>query len=222
MNLRAKVAIKLVLLLLTGGILLLTVILVCDELSWPTKDEEVLGEDGTVSFQREVEYQEVSPDGNNLVLLYKMPFHPGMYDHYYDYLSGQLFVAVKRIASGREHYILVTEHRSGSPHWLGNSYVYLTIHCGTACRGIQLVGIGGKKSELAVLSYIYDDEVGRSETHFKDWFGSKFVFGGLVGEIKSEMVDDRAYLIFKMKDDQGNFLYDKRFLFTGDGLEVVN
>lgn len=222
MNLRAKFITKLALFLLTSSLLLLAIILIPKKLSWPTNSEEVLGEEETSGFQREIEYQEISPDGSNLILLYKMPFHPGMYGHYSDYLSGQLLIAVKEIASGRERYILVTEHRSGDPHWLDNNYVYFTVYCGTACRGIQLAGIGGRKSELAVLSYIYDNEAERYETHFKDWFDNKFVFEGLIDEVKSEMIDDKAYLIFRMKDGQGNFLYEKRFLFTGSSLEMLD
>jgi len=181
------------------------------------RKEEVLGLEES-DFQRNLVHQELSPNGDKFILMYEIPDHPGLNSDYYNYLSGRYAITVKETDSGRERFVFVGDYKSGSPHWLGNDFVYFTAGCGTACQGLYLVNTGNKETWLAVLSYIFSDERGVNDTHFKDWFGSEFVFEGLVDEIKSEMIDSKAYLIFKMKDDQGNFLYNKRFLFKEGGL----
>lgn len=177
---------------------------------------------GLGDSQRELVHQELSPDGDRLILMYEMPDYPGLASGYYNYLSGQYFITVKEIDSGRERFIFVGDYKSGYPHWLGNDFIYFTAGCGTACRGLYLVDTRDKETRLAVWGYIFSEEKGSWETHFTDWFDQDFIFDGLVDELKSEVMGNKVYLIFKMKDEQGNSLYDKRFLFTEDGLEELN
>ena len=181
------------------------------------RKEEVLGLEES-DFQRNLVHQELSPNGGNLILMYEMPDHPGLSSDYYNYLSGQYFITVKETDSGRERFVFVGDYKSGYPHWLGNDFIYFTAGCGTACKGLYLVDTRDKETWLAVWGYLLSEEEDIWETHFTDWFDQKFSFDGLVDELKSETFGDEVYLIFKMKDDQGNFLYDKRFLFTEDGL----
>lgn len=183
------------------------------------RKEEVLGLEEN---DRKLAHQESSPNGNELILMYEMPDHSGLNSDYYNYLSGQYFITVKEVDSGRERFVSVGDYKSGYPHWLGNDFIYFTAGCGTACQGLYLVNTRDKESDLAVLSYIFPDEINVWYTHFRDWFNQEFKFEGLVDEIKSEMISGATYLVFRMKNDQGDFLYEKRFLFTGDGLEAVN
>ncbi|MBI3443741.1 hypothetical protein HY008_03645 [Candidatus Woesebacteria bacterium] len=171
---------------------------------------------------RKLRYQEVSPDRKHVVRMYEMPFHPGLNDHYYDYLSSQFFLAVGDEDSKREQYIFVADYKSGNPHWLDNGYVYFTAGCGTACQGLYLVNTGNKASKLGVLSYIFSDDRGIWKTYFKDWFHQEFTFDGLVDDIKAELLDGNAYLIFAMKDDKKNSLGHKRFLFSGESLTEMH
>jgi len=172
---------------------------------------------------KEIEHEEFSPDRSKKVILYKMVFDSDFYRGYYnDYFYNNIIVAVADIENQREYYVFTGEERTGDPHWLGNNHVFFTTHCGTACKGVYLVDTRDKETQLAVWDYLFSEEKGSWETHFTDWFDQDFSFDGLVDELSSETFGDEVYLIFKMKDDQGNFLYNKRFLFMGDGLEVVN
>ena len=77
---------------------------------------------------KDAEYQETSPDGGKELMQYEIPDNP----------ENQYFVAVKDKASKIENYIFASESRDGFPHWLGNEYIYFTIHCGSSCEGIDL------------------------------------------------------------------------------------
>lgn len=177
--------------------------------------------DEVQDFQRKLIHQESSPDGKKIILMYEMPFHPGLNDYYYDYLSSQYFIAVKEIESSRERYIFVGDYKTGFPHWLDNEYIYFTAGCGTSCQGLYLVNTRSRESRSAVLSYIFSisNDKKNWETHFKDWFDQEFRFEGLVDKIKSEIIAGKAYLVFKMEDGEGNSIGEKRFLFTGEELK---
>ena len=171
-------------------------------------------------FQRELIYQEASSDNTKIILMYQMPFHPGLNDHYYDYLSSQYFIAVKEVETDRERYIFVGDYKTGFPHWLDNEYIYFTAGCGTSCQSLYLVNTRNQESRLALLGYIRPDNENISwQTHFSDWFDQEFRFGGLVDEIKTEVIARKVYLVFKMEDGEGNSIGEKRFLFTGEELK---
>lgn len=172
---------------------------------------------------KQIESSEISPDKTKEAIEYNLKFDLALFNDYYgDYFPNQNIIAVREIESGRENYVFVGEDRTGDPHWLGNEHIFFTSYCGTACQGIYLVDTRSKESELAVLSYIYNNESKRTETYFKDWFGKEFKFEGLIDEIKSEMVNGEAYLIFNRKDDSGKVFPPKRFLFTQDSLIEVD
>lgn len=98
-------------------------------------------------------------------------------------------------------------------HWLGNNYIIFLRHCGTACQGITLLDIRSGKTENGVLTYpSFPDQP--AKTHFKDWFGEEFVMNGLVENVSSETKDDLNYLIFKLKDYEGDFLGEHKFQFV--------
>lgn len=172
---------------------------------------------------KEIEYEELSPDQSRKAVLYKMLFDSNLYNGYYnDYFYNKMIVAAVDIEGQREYYVFTGEERTGNPHWLGNNYVFFTTYCGTACKGLYLIDIRNKETLLTTLSYIFSYEKGAYDTHLRDWFGQEFVFEGIVEEIRSETVGDNVYLIFKMKNNQGHYLYEKQFLFTGNSLEALN
>ncbi|PJE63120.1 hypothetical protein COU88_01245 [Candidatus Roizmanbacteria bacterium CG10_big_fil_rev_8_21_14_0_10_39_6] len=109
---------------------------------------------------------------------------------------------------------------TGKIHWLSDDYIFFLRHCGTACQGITLLSLESGKTIHAVLSYPSFSSQSK-KTHFKDWFGKKFIMIGLVEDIKSTTENNLNYLVFAMKDYEGNSLGQKRFLFTGSALEEV-
>lgn len=172
---------------------------------------------------KEIGYEEFSPDRSKKIIRYKMAFNRNLHSGYYnDYFYNNVVVAVVDIENQREHYVFTGEERTGDPHWLGNNYVFFTSYCGTACKGVYLVDIRDKETQLAGWDYVFSKGKNNWETHFTDWFDQDFSFGGLVDDLKSEVVGGDVYLVFKMENDEGHFLYDKRFLFTGEELEAVN
>ena len=165
-----------------------------------------------------LQYKELSPDEAKEAIVYKIKFDPTLYENYYqDYFPNNTIIAVKETKTGRVDYVFTGEERTGNPHWLGNSHIFFTTYCGTACQGIYLVNVQNKETRLGVLGYTFSEE-GLWQTHFKDWFGEEFVFKGMVDKIESEIRKNNSYLIFKMQDGEGDFLGQKRFLFTGKKL----
>jgi len=170
---------------------------------------------------KEIEYEEISPDNLQKAIEYKMSFDSQLYDDYYkDFFLNQKIISVKNIKTDREGYVFTGEEKVGDPHWLGNDKIFFTTYCGTACQGLYLVDTRSKESQLAVISFYFQDD-GPWMTHFKDWFAGEFVFEGLIDKVTSSTVGDRSYLIFKMKDVNKNPLAEERFLFTGKSLEKV-
>lgn len=98
-------------------------------------------------------------------------------------------------------------------HWIGNDHLFFLRHCGTECEGISLLNLKSEQTTNAVLSYPpFPDQP--EQTHFKDWFGKEFAISGLVDDVESETVDNLHYLVFRMKDYEGNSLGEKKFQFT--------
>lgn len=169
-----------------------------------------------------VRYEEESPNQSQRVLAYEVGFNPNFYKGYYeDYFLNRVIIAVRDLEYARERYIFTGEGRTNDPHWLGNNHIFFTSYCGTACQGLYLVDVRNKETWQAVWGYGRDDAGAVWQTHFTDWFGGEFDFEGLVREVASEVSGDEAYLIFKMEDDQGGFLGEKRFLFTGEELKKL-
>lgn len=169
---------------------------------------------------KEVEYEEISPDNLQKAIEYKMSFDPQLYDDYYnDFFLNQKIISVKNIRTYKEDYVFTGEERTGSPHWLGNNNLFFYTHCGTSCRGIYLVDTRDKETRFGGFSFSF--EGGRWLTYFHDWFGKRFVFEGLLDDVKSEVVDGQAILILRMNNDVGNFMGEKRLLFKDDSLKLL-
>lgn len=169
---------------------------------------------------REPDYEETSPDRQNSIIRYKIEeYNENLYSNYHGYLDSNVLIALASLEEEREKYIFVGGERTGDPHWLGNDYIFFTTNCGTSCQGLYLVDTRSKESRLAVISYLFEKD--RWVTYFHDWFDRKFVFEGLLDDIKSETNSAGSVLIFSMKDDQRNFLGERKMLFTGNSLKSI-
>lgn len=169
---------------------------------------------------KKLEYEEMSPDRVQKSIEYKMTFSEQLYSEYYgDYFENQKIIAIKDNKSSKEYYVFTGGERTGDPHWLGNDYIFFTTNCGTSCQGLYLVDTRSKESRLAVISYLFEND--RWVTYFQDWFDKKFVFEGLLDDIKSEMTGSSSVLIFSMEDDQGKFLGERKMLFTSNSLKSI-
>lgn len=166
-----------------------------------------------------LEYKELSPDESKEILVYKMKFNSALYDDYYkEYFPNKKIIAVRHLDNQQEDIVFTGDERTGSPHWLGNEYIFFTSYCGTACQGVYLIDTGNKETRQGVWGYIFSDEENHWETHFQDWFGKEFVFVGMIDRAISEIIDEQSYLVFELKDGNGGFIGEKRFLFTEDEL----
>lgn len=107
-------------------------------------------------------------------------------------------------------------------HWLGNDHVFFTVYCGSSCQGLILLNvITGKTHSTTIASM--SSLVEKSYTIFPDWFSKKeFRFDGLIDEMNGEIIDGQAYLVFKTVHDDGSASEEKRFLFTGNSLKLIN
>lgn len=167
-----------------------------------------------------VEYEEYSPDHKQKSIEYKMDFAEQLYSGYYeDYYENQMIISIKDDETKKEKYVFVGDDRTGYPHWLGNDHIIFTTYCGTSCQGLYLLDVRDKELKLGVVSYLFVN--GYWVTHFHDWFNEELVFGGLLDEVRSAMDGSLPLLIFRMKDDEGEFIGDRKMLFTGKALKSV-
>lgn len=166
-------------------------------------------------------YLERSPNGEQDIILYEMPFVGEGELDYRNYLHNQYFYAVRDISftSGRETYVFVNDYKTGYPHWLDNEYIFFTSGCGTGCQGMYLVNVNTRETRQALLESI---SLGAEsyETHFRDWFGQSFKFPGWSKNVRSASVEGKTYLIFQMWNNSRP-LGEKRLLFTGKSLELI-
>lgn len=182
--------------------------------------DKVASMDKSPKSLKTLEYKELSPDKSHEALVYQMRFDPLLYDDYYkEYFPNQKIIIVRDLDSQKEDVVFTGEERTNNPHWLGNEYIFFTSYCGTGCKGIYLVNTLNKETRQGVWAYMYDEQKNAWGTHVNDWFSQKFVLDGMISKVKSEVVGGQAYLIFEMDDNNGNFLGEKRFIFTGDGLK---
>ncbi|MEK7128434.1 MAG: hypothetical protein AAB933_02645 [Patescibacteria group bacterium] len=176
-----------------------------------------LTEKGTQSL-KEIQYEELSPNSLYKIISYNFTFDLSIYkDYYKDYFYNDMVISVQDMEDGSENYIF-TGSRIGEPKWLGNEHIFFTSYCGSSCKGIYLINVLNKETEQGVLSYMISGDDKPVFTYFKDWFDKEFKFDGWVEEIKSEIVNDKVYLIFYMIDDEHKSLGQKRFLFTEKAL----
>ena len=201
-----------------GLIVIITVIIFLNK---PQIQENIKFADEESRDLRNLEYEKLSPDGLNKIILYRFSFDTSIYrDYYKDYFDNDTVISVRDVENGTENYIF-TGNRIGEPEWLGNEYVFFTSYCGSSCQGIYLVDVQNKETFQGVLSYMISKDNKPVYTHFQDWFDEDFEFNGWVDEIRSDTVENKTYLIFYMRNNENKFIGQKRFLFTGQSLEEI-
>lgn len=136
-----------------------------------------------------------------------------MYPHDQQSIEHTLVVYNLETKNAQELY---TGRISSRVHWIGVDYVYFNVYCGTSCSGLDLVSIKTGEMKRSVISYLYADDRDTWYTHLKNWNGDEFEFNGLGGDIATETVDNKNYLIFNLTDGESNYLGQKKFLFTGN------
>lgn len=171
-------------------------------------------------IKRKETYQELSPDKSKKISRYEISNDPSLFDSsYVTYLDNNIIIAVtnKFEEISREYYLFIGEYRTGEPHWLGNSYVFFTSHCGSSCQGLSLLDVRTGQRWFAVLSSLtfYRD---KPTTNFHDWFEQDFDFIGTIKKIRGVFENNRPYLIFDMENDKGVESGEQRLLFTGSSL----
>ena len=161
-------------------------------------------------ISKELLYLERSPLGDKNVVSYQINNKPLFEDY--------IMIVIQDVNDQREEPLFIGKERTGRPKWLDDDHIFFTTYCGTACKGVYLVNVLNKEAKLATLSFTFSD-TNNWETHFSDWFGNKFQFPGLLGEIGTEFSNDNFYLVFESKDQADNDFGKKRFLFTGNSLK---
>jgi hypothetical protein len=89
------------------------------------------------------------------------------------------------------------------------------------CQFIHIVNILEKDKRFIGLIYPVSVNDDFSGTIFKDWFDKEVIFEGLVKGITSEIILNKVYLVFNIKNNQEGYIVKKRFLFVGDRLELI-
>lgn len=182
------------------------------------------GKDGqTRSELKELVYERLSPDQSKKTIVYDMKFDPSLYkDYYAEYFLNNLIISVRELEYGQERYIFTGESYGSYPRWLGNEHVFFTYRCGTSCQGVYLINTNTKETRTGLLGYVSSSENDMWVTHFIDWFDQEFQFDWFVDEMYSEIINKKTYLIFRLKDDNSDYVGEKRFIFTGNELLEVN
>lgn len=211
-------------------ILLPLMIIVSILLGWSSRDiyndftkqkalEEGIGEyleeneSQKIIVQKELENQEESPDGKNIIIKYDLkPLSSS--DYYDDYFDNKSTISIKDLGIDKEYSLYTGDDRIGSPHWLGNDHIFFTGYCGTSCQGLYLIAIRNREVAQAVLTYLVPARDDIWTTHFRDWFDQEFFLEGFVEDIKGKVDGNKTYLVFKMIDINRRPLGEKHFLFT--------
>lgn len=160
-------------------------------------------------IKKEHWYLDRSPLSTRNLVTYRINNQPLFEDY--------IMIAIQDINGQQEEPLFIGEGRTGRPHWLDDDHIFFTTYCGTACQGIYLIDVRNKETKLATLSFTFT-KTNNWETHFSDWFGRRFQFPGLLGDIGTESTKNNFYLVFNGKDQSEHSLGVKKFLFTGDAL----
>src|SRR3989344_1612003 len=215
MNLKNKLNLNLIIALF--GLIIIIFILIFSRLPRNQKDTELTKNEPQTL--KELQYEELSPNSSKKIISYNFAFDLSIFrDYYKDYFNNDTVVSVLDMEDSSENYIF-TGSRIGETKWLGNNHIFFTSYCGSSCQGIYLVNVFSKETRQGVLSYMINEDNKPVYTHFRDWFGRDFEFNGWVDEIRSDTIGNKTYLIFYMTDDKGKSIGQKRFLYTGNGLE---
>jgi|GEM_PF-6114146 len=178
------------------------------------------GQKNQETLDRENTYEELSPNGDRKVVRYKLNYQLGLFSGsdttYFD--NNIVLALIENVGDmEREQFLFVGEERTGDPHWLGNKYIFFEAHCGTSCQGLTLLDTQNRQVWKGMLGY-YAGKSERPRTNFSGWFDQDFEFEGFVNQIQADIVDNKPYLIFDMRNDQEVESGQKRFLFTGNKL----
>lgn len=172
------------------------------------------------ALSRENTYEELSPNRDRKVIRYKLNYQPQLFSsRYATYFDNNVILAVVENIGDveRERFLFTGEERTSDPHWLGNKYLFFKVHCGSSCQGLVLLDTENRQIWKGVLSY-YAGKDESQKTRFSGWFDQNFEFDGSVNQIHANMVDNKPYLIFDMKNEQGVESGQRSFLFTGSKL----
>lgn len=172
-------------------------------------------------YSFEVLKEKTSPDGLYKMVLYKRSFGQRVHNEYYrKYFESDIAISVVNNMSKREQYVYIGNEMS-EPDWLGNKDIFFTSSCGSSCQFIHIVNILEKDKRFIGLIYPVSVNDDFSGTIFKDWFDKEVIFEGLVKGITSEIILNKVYLVFNIKNNQEGYIVKKRFLFVGDRLELI-
>lgn len=188
-----------------------------NENSYLTCESEKKNEE---TISRENTYEELSPNRDRKVVRYKLNYQPELFSKSYTtYFDNNVILAVVENIGDveRERFLFTGEERTSDPHWLGNKYLFFKAYCGSSCQGLILLDVENRQIWKGVLSY-YAGKSERPKTRFSGWFDQDFEFEGSINKIHADVVDNKPYLIFDMKNEQGVQSGQKRFLFTGSKL----
>lgn len=171
---------------------------------------------GNVRIELSEVHSETSPDGLREIILYKRPFIGESDREYSNYLNNQYLFVVREFDHWIEREVYIGDYKVGTPHWLGNDFIFFTGGCGTGCRGFYLVNINSRQSYNGVITTTPVSRDGFI-THLRDWFDHQFEFTGYDENIRSVYLNGKIYLIFEMWNNK-KYIGEKRFLFTGQNL----
>ncbi len=127
-------------------------------------------------------------------------------------------VTFKGMDTGLEKNIFIG-YRTGRVKWLGDDHAFYTDYCGTGCQQLVLINVSNSGKAYGMLSYMLREN-GQEYTVFDDWFGKQFMFDGIPDDIYSRTVGDKTWLVFKMVNEDGTYLGEKRLLFNGSDMLI--
>ncbi|PIQ73242.1 hypothetical protein COV58_03530 [Candidatus Roizmanbacteria bacterium CG11_big_fil_rev_8_21_14_0_20_36_8] len=135
----------------------------------------------------------------------------------------ELSIMLLDLNEGKTWEIFYSNHPSwdvtSDLHWLGDNNIIFLRHCGTSCQGLTLLSMRDGEIVNATLSYMsFSDQP--AYTHFKDWFGKEHKMENFVDTVRTEIIDNKFYLIFEMKNEVGEASGQKKFLFAEDSLNL--
>ncbi|PIZ66491.1 hypothetical protein COU87_01845 [Candidatus Roizmanbacteria bacterium CG10_big_fil_rev_8_21_14_0_10_39_12] len=185
------------------------------------------GEQNTVFFRKNTIEKQVVYDNKPLTSIALSPsqMQVGFFYHPNDATTEEASLVIYNLYENTFQKIYHTTFASwdirGALYWLDDAHVFFKRHCGTSCHGLTLLNIKSKSTTHAVLSFPPLPDM-PEKTHFKDWFGNEYEMEGLVDDVRSVTENGLHYMVFMLKNYEGNSVGQKRFLFTGDALEDVS
>lgn len=169
---------------------------------------------------RTKKYESLSPSRDKVIIEYEMLNRDNFYLFDETYLGGKTVIAVQvaNLGQASERYVYIGGDNIRDPQWLGDNHVFFSTGCGTNCETFYLLDVNSKELRVGTINSIVDTSYNRWRTAFRDCYGVQFVFSGEVNTIRSEVKDDKSYLVFELGNGQSDHPEERRFLFTGNAL----